>query len=396
MMAADASRPAPVDMHHTERIDSLTALRFVAASMIVVWHLELVYGEGFLLRDHLQLSQGVSFFFVLSGFILAHVYGELNSWSATGRFWVARVARIWPVHLLGLALFVVLWPAQVPAQDRWSIALANLFLVHSWSVDPRYFLSFNTMAWTISVELFFYLTFPLLIRGIGRNWHWKLAIALAMSAAVLLAAKLQGVGATTLDTLEARGYGYAHPFARMIEFVLGMLAYQLFSWARAVPGRLSPAQSTALEGFAILLCVASMWQARFVFHSPTVVLRLTEPVAHWIVGVGSAVPFALLIVVFALQRGLLSRLLQIRVAVVLGEISYSMYLLHMMLATLLNETFFHFYPMRGWGAWIVYWSCLLLLCFATWRLLELPARRWINALPSRLARPEKATSTQGT
>src|SRR5271156_303732 len=69
------------------RIDALTSLRFIAAAMIVVTHSVTIFSmdpTGNIAK--LPLSQGVSFFFVLSGFILTYVYKRLDGWKATLRF----------------------------------------------------------------------------------------------------------------------------------------------------------------------------------------------------------------------------------------------------------------------------------------------------------------------
>src|SRR6266576_619369 len=80
-------------------IRSLTALRFFAAAMIVVFHSN---GTFWTARDVVWLSQGVTFFFVLSGFILAYVYPRLDDATAVRRFLILRIARIWPGHLAAI------------------------------------------------------------------------------------------------------------------------------------------------------------------------------------------------------------------------------------------------------------------------------------------------------
>jgi len=93
--------------------------------MIVVHHSVGLFGiDGI----GMNLGQGVSFFFVLSGFILAYVYPELGTWAAVRRFWRARIARIWPAYLASFALGFVL--LHYPLDGR--TAAAHLLMVQAW------------------------------------------------------------------------------------------------------------------------------------------------------------------------------------------------------------------------------------------------------------------------
>ena len=372
-----------------ERLDAITTLRFFAAAAIVVWHLSPAFCTGWCVRDFLQLPQGVSFFFVLSGFVLAHTYGRLDATGAVRGFWAARIARIWPVHLLAFGLAAWLVPPLRPAEDVVAVTAANLTLTQAWIPLPQYFLSYNDLSWTISVEASFYLTFPLWIAAIGRTWHWKLGIALALAIATLLVARALGIGVGTTDTLEARGWGYSLPTVRVFEFVLGIAAYRCFGWVRR-HWALQRGQSTAVELGLVILCFFSLWQARFVFYSPAVVLWITEPTAHWLAGSGSAVVFAALIVVFALQRGALSAALRRPVLVLLGEISFAVYMLHGILWQLLGPRWFRPHALNGALAWLQFWAALLLLSYLVWRFYEMPMRRllrrWLSP-PAQSSRP---------
>src|SRR5215211_4335877 len=117
--------PAPLPTGPTEhaspitptRLDGLTSLRFIAASMIVLSHTTILFGLPYAWLDPLPLDHGVSFGFVLSGFILAYVYPSL-SWQKAPRFWWARIARLWPAHLVGFLLVLVLfWPDKLAPGD---------------------------------------------------------------------------------------------------------------------------------------------------------------------------------------------------------------------------------------------------------------------------------------
>ncbi len=140
-------------------INALTSFRFFAALMVFVWHINILkkYDFGYM---------GVSFFFVLSGFILAYNYHNrlenLRSGILTS-FYIARFAKIYPVHLLMLCISI---PHTILDEQRFHLghiyqrAVANIFLVQSYIPKVEYYFTFNAVSWSLSNEVFFYLFFP--------------------------------------------------------------------------------------------------------------------------------------------------------------------------------------------------------------------------------------------
>ena len=164
-------------MEAKARLDALAGLRFVAAVVVATAHLpELSHDPALGRVANRMLSEGVyglTFFFVLSGFVLA--YGYLDRLAkptgpALRNYYIARVARIWPLHLLALGIALA-FPTG-PWTGNAGPLLANAFLVHSWMPSLEYIQSFNSVSWTLSLEAFFYLVFPLIIYGVGK---WKSA-----------------------------------------------------------------------------------------------------------------------------------------------------------------------------------------------------------------------------
>src|SRR5512135_575734 len=119
------------------KLDALTSLRFIAAATIVLHHSKGNFGFSETAFSNFSLDHGVSFFFVLSGFILAYVYPKLNGPGHAGRFLLARFARIWPAHLFTFAMVFLLFPAPErnwiyvqPGQTPF-VAMANISLLHA-------------------------------------------------------------------------------------------------------------------------------------------------------------------------------------------------------------------------------------------------------------------------
>jgi peptidoglycan/LPS O-acetylase OafA/YrhL len=190
---AQPSRPA--------NLPTLTALRFFAALWVVLYHFS----------DHLPLeyssynpllwgTQAVNFFFILSGFIIAHVYGnQIKSGSfAMWPYLRKRLARVYPVHLFTLvAIYVIYIAARKAGQnlgspDQYQLKAlpANVLMLHGWlpGVTP----SFNIPSWSISAEFFAYLTFPLfagLILRRGSTMLW-LGVSVLLTAATIAVVRL--------------------------------------------------------------------------------------------------------------------------------------------------------------------------------------------------------------
>jgi peptidoglycan/LPS O-acetylase OafA/YrhL len=160
LAAANAAAPGAL-------IRPLTALRFIAAMWVVLYHywpnLDGAHTPPLVAKGYL----GVELFFILSGFILCHVY--LAS-VAEGRFSYAgflqaRLARIYPLHLATLAAVGAMALAATAAGKAvdphvlsWPSLLANLLLVHAWGLAPD--AGWNHPSWSISAEWFAYLSFP--------------------------------------------------------------------------------------------------------------------------------------------------------------------------------------------------------------------------------------------
>lgn len=221
----------------------LTSLRFFAAMMIVAHHLPLYFPETYAKAAPPTLVHGVSFFFVLSGFILTHAYKE-KPWPGYWQFLALRAGRLWPVHAFAIMILVlsVLVPDSFVRHDsitfdgpgffdRWFALGLNLTMLQSWSPYTVQAFSWNSPAWSISTEFAFYLAFPFLLVNVERNWHWKLlGAALIVGWFLAIASGLPVVSAT--DAVDKASLTYANPLFRGFEFCLGMATWVL--WDRHI------------------------------------------------------------------------------------------------------------------------------------------------------------------
>lgn len=164
-------------------LPALTGIRFYAAVLVYVSHVvELIPGMATLGGSFLLFNAGVvsvSFFFTLSGFILTYNYSdsfkESISLGTYSQFMWNRLAKIYPVHLLGLLIILPLAVLSPNLPLNWWAVPLHAFLIQSWwpSSDPIFTSYLNVPSWSLSCELLFYLLAPVVIFcawGKGRAW----------------------------------------------------------------------------------------------------------------------------------------------------------------------------------------------------------------------------------
>lgn len=290
-------------------IRTLTSLRFVFALMVFGAHCYVLdpffdahfFKEGFV---------GVSFFFVLSGFIIAYNYQEKLQERTISRrsFWAARIARIYPLHWLTLFVAVLAggYVAAGGIAGWCNRFFSSAFLLHAYVPRPSYFFSFNSPSWSLCCEQLFYLCFPFLILWAKDG---KRLFSLFLVCAVLVPA-----GMYFTPEAEIKGYWYVNPLTRFPDFIVGMLLYAVYR--RIDIQKIGFRQGTLLEIVALAVFAGFYWYAAEI---PKV---YRYSCYYWL-------PVAFLLLSFALQRGAVSRLLSNKYLVIGGEISYSFYLIHL-------------------------------------------------------------------
>ncbi len=202
------------------RLDSLTGLRWWAAFAVFAHHMTnlaplpihhaLAYG-----------NYGVTFFFVLSGFVL--------TWSARpetpkSTFWWRRFARIYPSHFVALLLAIPVFYSFNPDPADWwvkpfdlGILLLSVVLLQGWSRDPTILFSGNPAAWTLTCEAFFYALHPALYRlFVGL----RVRGALILTGAVFAAALAYRIAVILLP--DSWLGDLPLPISRLSEFVIGI------------------------------------------------------------------------------------------------------------------------------------------------------------------------------
>ena len=344
------------------QLDALTGLRGLAAWLVVVFHTRVALVHTlppWLYRIADKGYLAVDLFFILSGFVLWHAYGErLAGQGLPGalRFWWRRLARIWPLHavMLGgcvaLALVLAATGRDTSAYP-WQELPLHILLIQNWGFTPR--LSWNDPAWSISCEMAAYLLFPALV-AIAPWPRLRISALLAVAAGLLgfiaLYFGMVGAGSLTWDVPHT-GLARCLP-----EFMLGMMLRLLWPHWHDHP----LATLTAWAACLIALALG----------------RITAESAVAPIG------FAALILALAFGHGWPARLLASPPLRILGEISYATYLAHYLLFTLFKLAFVKGAPLITIPQLGAYLALVLGASFALYHAVEKPAQRRLNALLS--------------
>ena len=349
--------PTPPDLR------ALTTLRFLAALWVVLYTAWPYLDVGFVPVAVTKGYLGVEAFFILSGFILSHVYLEAvgEKRFRYGGFLWARIARVYPLHLVTLFGMIALGMAATVAGlsidgslTGWRALPAHLTMTHAWGLAPSS--AFNHPSWSISAEWFAYLLFPafawLALRFRARPWA------------------LLGTGAVAFvvfDALYVQAFGKVLPRAedslgilRIVpEFLIGMALYALghrWRWSRPL------AAATAM--FATLLLLGAM---QLTLDDRIIVALCAPVILTWslLARADCEGPLAVPALVFA------------------GEASFALYLVHMpviiafkgVVAELRGiDSAFRITPVELTGLFVV----TALIAVALHLLVEKPGRTWIR------------------
>jgi peptidoglycan/LPS O-acetylase OafA/YrhL len=353
---------------------ALTALRGIAALCVVLFH----YSVGSFPNLHLTETTFfvgksylfVDLFFALSGFILMHVYGRSfadgPSKATLGPFLRARLARLYPLHLVLLGGFVLLELVKL-AIDRSGLdafggshTLAtlpgSLLLLNAAGLYDT--ITWNGPSWSISAEWIVGLAFPLLVPAVA--WLRPSGLLLLYVATLAGFALLSAGPQHDLDLTS--DWGVPRCF---LGFVGGMVLYRV--WQEGAPGWMATDRAALATAAAIVL--AMHLNMRGVFVMPL---------------------FGLLILCLAQNTARVGRALGTRPMIFLGEISYAVYLAQILLldsvhlgwrlATGHEIEDAGFSAMQSLGVIALMVAALLPLSILLHRRVEVPARGWLRRI----------------
>lgn len=348
-------------MSPTKQINALTGIRAVAVLMVASLHFLQGIPETTNLMGYFRYGfVGVDLFFVLSGYINAHVYFvtlEQPTFRAALVYWWRRLIRIWPAQV---AVLIVIALHMLANGNRSVIyfqywPLDELTLTQAWRNDAL--TAWNPVSWSISAEWFAYLLFPFLVPLIRNVRTASSALLLAVSALTILCSYLHfsGVGLSVW-------YGAPALSRAVLEFIAGVFIWRLIALSPR------PLVNGDVVGIAGLIVAA------------TLVTRQENAIL---------MPFAMAAIIYgaATSTGVLKTVLSARPVMWLGVISYSVYISHAVLFWLIRLAF------QGADPILMNLTCIIgafAFAIALFYLVEDPIRRRFHY---GLRRRQKRTST---
>jgi peptidoglycan/LPS O-acetylase OafA/YrhL len=377
-----------VETRKPERLNALTGLRCFAAINIVLFHFSNPLWFGWFAPVVNAGFASVSFFILLSGFVLAYNYAGRARAGELGkvRFWTARFTRLYPVYLLSLLISIQTLPGEYGVHSHfifWSGVALTPLLLQGWIPEIATF--WNTPAWTMSAESFFYLLFPWLA-------SWKrpthTGSLLARLAAIWMVGMIPGILYAIL-----KPDGIAHPDR-----------WSYGPWLQALKFTPMPHMASFLFGMVLADLderIGRSARLRLIlglggFAASFGILELGPLVPYPILHDGLLMPLFGCIILGLAGENPLAAFFGLRPLVFIGEASYCLYLMHFNLWNLIHDShILNRLDLNRFDPWISY-VLLIAIALLALHLVEKPAqhvlRKWM--MPSRKPAPAVAAKTQ--
>jgi peptidoglycan/LPS O-acetylase OafA/YrhL len=353
------------ELNRPDKIHALTSLRFFAALYVVLYHSfppAFPNTAGTLIARIISLGYlSVSFFFLLSGYILAVVYLRSGAPVRKANFYIARFARVYPLFLMTMLADVPdILLRRVDLYGWWRAVaqtlgtlVVHLFMLQAWVAWLR---GIDPPNWSLSVETVFYLSFPF----IG-YFFWRMRGLRLVTTGIALWISGQLI-TSILAPHVSQSVARFSPIFHFCSFPIGILLARWQYLKREQAPRAVPRESTIAATLLFSLAVF----ASVVFWGDQL------PGAN--LNSGLLIPiFAAVIWACSEAGNLPARLLSVKWLVILGEASFGLYLIHMPVH--------HLFMWMHWDTSQVLWPIYLGICIGlsllSFYFVETPSRKWI-------------------
>lgn len=338
------------------KINQITFTRFIAAIAIVISHFNkdmFLYKIDYISNIFLNANVGVSYFFILSGFIMIVAYNKKEKIGYID-YYKNRFARIFPLYVLGLVLYLVTKYAN------FSIPATIVYLLGLQSWIPGKVMILNFPGWSISVEFLFYLIFPVLYNYFYSRKNksiWIAAILLWVVTQVFSHLYKASPYYEGLHT-KSQQFLYYFPLMHVNEFLVGNLAGIFF---------INNFKQKNYDIPIILIFLAILLALIFVplfYHNGLM-----------------AVLFIPLIILISWNNGFLTKVFSLKPLEYLGEASYAIYITHIPVLYILREVIlWKWKTMDTDGKFWIYMAVLIPVSMLFYQFIEKPMRNYIKKI----------------
>ena len=348
-------------------IKPLTSLRFFFAFMVFLSHIGFVNVDSplynWLHRNVFREGLlGVSFFFILSGFILSYTYEQKVPLKRNKlyNFYLSRFARIYPLHLITIFFALPILISQNLLNLK--ALFFNLFLIQSFVPIPKIYYSINPPSWSISNEMFFYLLFPIYIYLFNRYKNLHVYFFFFFYILIIILHQI-------IPVQYKEFFLYVNPLIRTLDFILGISLLKFYTQNKNM--FLNKKNSFIIYTF-LEFAVCFMFLLFFILHNiADYTYRFS--IYYWI-------PMSAIIYIFAFQGGAISKFLSHKWLIFLGEISFGFYMIHFVVlyyALWLKPIFFSGLNDIIYAFFI--FTFTLIFSFISYKWYELPVNRYFKA-----------------
>lgn len=326
------------------RLNSLTSTRFFAAMFVLAMH----FSDYFIFPDFIQPvirvgGIGVTYFFILSGFVLYYSYGSKFEQGLSRldfkNFFIARFFRIYPAYLLSFLLVTIVHFLAKNTFDFQSILspdllvswLTNLFAFQSLTASTLAHMYWNAPSWSISTEFAFYLAFPFFVRYFVPRFNSIFLLLIGIILFMIMWSLLRtlvvfGSFAGWFDRLVWVDYvSDRHFLWRIWEFFVGIFVAKIYLILNTQYSN-TFFQSKKKRDLILFFSIFTLFFIAYYPWPASEMSQLLERVFR--LSLFNVVPFAVIIIVLASGKTFLSPLLENKYLIFLGEISYSIYIYH--------------------------------------------------------------------
>ena len=300
-------------------LTSLISLRFFFALRVYASHLKPFLGGNskvydWIYENVLSIPFGVSFFYILSGFVLSYSYRDkiLLRTKKRSEFFIDRLIRIYPLHLI--TFFLV-----IPVSEEfyymgnmfgWIIKLfSQVTLLQSFVPIKSVYFSYNGPSWSLSNALFFYAIFPIVIFILNRLRFRRYVFIITILFLIILPFLMDQVNQEFNTWIF-----YVNPLFRSIDFIIGIILFSVYIKTKHY--KMSGVVYSLIEIVSILIFVGYIGAKDLI---PEVI---RDSYGNWL-------PLSIIILAFSYGKGFLSnKILNKKVFVLLGNISFGIFIFH--------------------------------------------------------------------